>query len=49
LVEPEIMDRFQIGSFAHLHLGMNSEAHSSNPFKRVAEFLGWSSVRFNGL
>jgi hypothetical protein len=34
-----MMDKFQIGSFAHLHLGLNSEAHSSNPLKRVEEVL----------
>jgi hypothetical protein len=28
---------------------MNSEAHSSNPFKRVPEVLKWSLVRLNGL
>jgi hypothetical protein len=44
------MDRFHVGSFAHLHLGMNSEAHSSNPLKRVEELCGVRIlVRFNGL
>jgi hypothetical protein len=34
------MDVFQVDSFAHFHLGMNSEAHSSNPLKRVEEAFG---------